>query len=100
MFKSVCALAACSAFVALPASAAPQKMTADLLDQVVAGTYVCPPPVMTKGNNGWGNGADGPNPGTYKGATRLSKIGLPAGSGRNVPGATGINKNPTMSSGR
>lgn len=32
-----------------------------------------PPPEPTKGNNGWGNGIDGDNPGTPKGATADTK---------------------------
>jgi hypothetical protein len=32
-----------------------------------------PEPEPTKGNNGWGNGIDGVNPGTEKGGTRETK---------------------------
>lgn len=33
----------------------------------------CEPPAPEKGNNGWGNGYDGENPGTPKGATADTK---------------------------
>lgn len=85
-----------TAFVSLPSSAAPVKMTDTQLDMVVAGTdYTCPPPETTKGNNGWGNGADGTNPGSVHGATAASKI-----AGMNLPNADKINTNPTTSTGR
>ena len=32
------------------------------------------PGVITKGNNGWGNGAEGTNPGSDDGATADSKL--------------------------
>ncbi len=85
-----------TAFASLPSLAAPVKMTDTQLDMVVAGTdYTCPPPEMAKGNNGWGNGADGINPGSDKGATAASKV-----AGTNLPVADKINTNPTTSSGR
>lgn len=85
-----------AALVSLPSLAAPVKMTDAQLDMVVAGTdYTCPPTEVTKGNNGWGNGADGTNPGSFSGATAESKI-----AGVNLPMASRINTNPTTSSGR
>jgi len=35
--------------------------------------YDCPEEPQPKGNNGWGNGADGDNPGTPKGGTADTK---------------------------
>lgn len=35
--------------------------------------YDCPEEPQPKGNNGWGNGADGANPGTPKGGTADTK---------------------------
>lgn len=85
-----------AAFVSMPSLAAPVKMTDAQLDMVVAGTdYTCPPPEMAKGNNGWGNGADGINPGSDKGGTAASKV-----AGLNLSVADKINTNPTTSSGR
>jgi hypothetical protein len=95
MFKTASVVAIFAVAMSSPVSAAPQKMTDDLLDQVVAGTYICPPSSKVKGNNGWGNGADGTNPGSFKGATSASKI-----AGANLTSANRINTNPTMSSGR
>jgi hypothetical protein len=74
------------------------KMTDQQLDQVVAGwfpncsekaAWVC-------GNNGWGNGTDPINPGSFKGATAPSK----STNGTIEPGINKINTNPTTSSGR
>lgn len=94
-FFPYAAIATVAALVALPASAAPKKMTAEQLDLVVAGTdYTCPPEERVKGNNGWGNGADPNNPGSFSGATSPSKI-----ANASIPGG-GINENPTTSSGR
>ncbi len=85
-----------TAFASLPSLAAPVKMTDAQLDMVVAGTdYTCPPPEMAKGNNGWGNGADGTNPGSFAGATAASKS-----ANESVPAAGKINTNPTTSTGR
>lgn len=89
-------IATVMALAALPASAAPTKMTLAQLDLVVAGTdYTCPPTETTKGNNGWGNGADGTNPGSFAGATAPSKS-----ANASVPSAGAINTNPTTSDGR
>ncbi len=94
-FFRYAALSAVAALIALPASAAPKKMTPDQLDLVVAGTdYMCPPEETLKGNNGWGNGADPTNPGSFSGATAASKS-----TNSSIPGG-GINENPTTSSGR
>jgi hypothetical protein len=83
--------AATLAFVNV-AAAAPTPMTDEDMDLVVAGTANCP---TTKGNNGWGNGADPSNPGSTHGGTAASKI-----ANASVPGAGKINTNPTKSSGR
>lgn len=94
-FFDCVALTTLAAFAALPAVAAPQKMTLERLDLVVAGTdYTCPPEERIKGNNGWGNGADPTNPGSFSGATAASKS-----INASIPGG-GINENPTTSSGR
>jgi len=77
-------------------SAASAKMLAleeHQLDQVVAGCGgPCEP---LRGNNGWGNGADPTNPGSFAGKTAPSKI-----AGRNLLTGTGVNANPTDSTGR
>lgn len=88
MSKPLTTMIAAIAFVALPATAAPVKMTKVQLDQVVAGTYVCPPEEKVKGNNGWGNGPDTTNPGSFSGATEPSKS-----SNSSIPGG-GINEAP------
>lgn len=94
MIKTCAALAAATAFLSLPAAAAPQKMTNDALDQIAGGTdYTCPP---ERGNNGWGNGADGINPGSAAGPTAPSKL---AGTNLLNP-PDKINTNPTTSTGR
>ncbi len=85
-----------TALVSLPSLAAPVRMTDAQLDLVVAGTdYHYCPPETTKGNNGWGNGADGTNAGSFRGATSASKI-----AGGNLTVADKINTNPTTSTGR
>jgi hypothetical protein len=68
------------------------KMTDQQLDQVVAG-WEAPPPL--KGNNGWGNGADPTNPGSFSGNTAPSKS-----TNSSVPSEGKINTNPTTSTGR
>ncbi len=94
-FFACAALTSLVALMALPASAAPKKMTLAQLDLVVAGhDYHCPPEERVKGNNGWGNGADPTNPGSFSGATAPSKS-----TNSSILGG-GINENPTMSSGR
>jgi hypothetical protein len=55
----------------------------------------CPPPENEKGNNGWGNGADPTNPGSFHGGTEPSKS-----TNSSQPGAGKINTNPTDSDGR
>ena len=98
MFKTIAASISLFSLVSLPAAAEPTKMTSDVLDQVVAGTDYCPPPVTgkMKGNNGWGNGEDPTNPGSGKGATAPSKL-----AGVNMtPPPNKINTNPTGTSGR
>ncbi len=94
-FFACAAMTALAALTALPASAAPKKMTLAQLDMVVAGhDYHCPPEERVKGNNGWGNGADPTNPGSFSGATERSKS-----TNMSIPGG-GINTNPTTSTGR
>jgi len=57
----------------------------------------CPPPPTEKekGNNGWGNGTDGNNPGSFKGGSEPSKS-----INDSNPGNGKINLNPTESDGR
>jgi len=55
----------------------------------------CEPPPKEKGNNGWGNGEDGTNPGSFQGGTEASKS-----TNSSVPAAGKINTNPTDSDGR
>jgi hypothetical protein len=97
MIKVLSGFVALSVLVALPAAAEPKKMSADRLDQVVAGTdyYYCPPTTDLTGNNGWGNGADPSNPGSDAGATAASKL-----ANLNLTNANPINTNPTTSTGR
>ncbi len=90
MVKTLAVIGVSMALVSFSAFAAPQKMTTEMLDQVVAG---CDD--NEKGNNGWGNGADGTNPGSAAGPTALSKL-----AGDNLTGVDKINTNPTTSSGR
>lgn len=96
MIKTLTAALALTALASLATAAEPVKMSSAELDTVVAGCG-CEP---EKGNNGWGNGADGTNAGSDEGPTALSKLGDPVGTGLNVDGATGINLNPTDSTGR
>ena len=99
MIKTLTAALALTALASLATAAEPVKMSSAELDTVVAGTYGCTygcEPV--KGNNGWGNGADGTNAGSDEGPNALSKLGDPVGSGLNVDGATGINLNPVSGS--
>lgn len=98
MIKTLTAAVTLTVLASLATAAEPTKMTDAALDTVVAG-YDCPD-VNVKGNNGWGNGADPTNAGSDEGATALSKLGDPVGSGLNVAGATGVNANPTTSTGR
>jgi hypothetical protein len=70
----------------------PVKMTDQQLDQVVAGWNRCLYHNVC-GNNGWGNGYDGTNPGSGHGATSPSKLA-------NGNAGPGINTNPTNSNGR
>jgi len=104
MVKILTTLSAIFAFLSVSAFAAPTKMNSEALDQVVAGTGDCgcpPPNGKVKGNNGWGNGADGPNAGSDEGRTAASKIGFPAETGGNLPSPPNkINTNPTGSTGR
>jgi hypothetical protein len=58
----------------------------------------CPPPPeeeKEKGNNGWGNGADPTNAGSFSGGTAPSKS-----TNSSQPSAGKINTNPTDSDGR
>jgi len=86
-------LVAAAALVALSTVAiAAERMTDAQMDLVVAGWG---PNERPKGNNGWGNGADGNNPGSFKGGTAASKS---CNCSRSSAGK--INTNPTTSSGR
>ena len=91
MNKTLASLVAATAFLSLCAGAAPVKMSNAALDKV-AGGCECE---VEKGNNGWGNGADGTNPGSDAGATAPSKV-----AGVNQSGLDKINTNPTTSTGR
>jgi hypothetical protein len=96
MLKQITAGIALASFMALPAMAAPERMTSAQLDDVVAGTDCCCTPGTEKGNNGWGNGADPSNPGSDNGLTAPSKsnnTNLPPGQNR-------PNTNPTGTTGR
>jgi hypothetical protein len=93
---------AASTLLLSAAAAAPvsKKMTDQKLDKVVAGWVnpggqPCGNSKWDCGNNGWGNGYDLNNPGSYAGATEPSK----AANG-SVSGFGDININPTTSSGR
>lgn len=98
MLKHISAGIALASVLALPAWAAPERMSSAQLDEVVAGTDCtcgCPTPTE-KGNNGWGNGSDPSNPGSDNGGTAPSKTAndnLPPGQNR-------PNTNPTGSTGR
>jgi hypothetical protein len=96
MVKTLAVIVASSAF-AMSAFAAPKQMTNEMLDQVVAGSTgdTCCDTCTLKGNNGWGNGADGTNPGSDNGGTAASKL-----AGTNQSGLDKINTNPTTSTGR
>ena len=106
-FVSTAALTAVMALIASTAFAAPSAklMTDQRLDTVVAGGVIeppppcecgCPPPPdgKEKGNNGWGNGEDGNNNGSFSGGSEASK------SANFGVGPDKINMNPTTSSGR
>ena len=80
------------------ATAEPVKLTAQQLDQVVAGFSGCEAECIPQGfhaNNGWGNGWDPGNPGSDNGKTAPSKS-----ANGNVPAGGKININPTTSNGR
>ena len=98
MLKQITAGIGLASFLALPAMAAPERMTSAQLDEVVAGgaTDCCCYPGTEKGNNGWGNGADPSNPGSDHGLTAPSKV-----ANTNLPSPpNGPNTNPTGSTGR
>jgi hypothetical protein len=98
MKSRILSLAVLGAFTlaSVSAVAAPVKLTKNQMDLVVAGSDYCyPPPVLTKGNNGWGNGTDGTNPGSFQGGTLASKS-----TNLSQPLAGKINTNPTSSDGR
>lgn len=88
MLKRILGTAAIAAIASASAIAAPEKMTAEHLDRVVAGTEYPEPTV--KGNNGWGNGPDSTNPGSFKGGTAPSKS-----TNSSIPGG-GINEAPQL----
>jgi hypothetical protein len=91
VIKVLATVLAATAFLSLPAAAAPEKMTNAALDKV-AGGCGCEVP---KGNNGWGNGFDGINPGSDAGGSAPSKT-----ANGSVADAGKININPTTSNGR
>jgi hypothetical protein len=94
MVKTLTAAIALSAFISVPVTAQPTKMSDTQLDRVVAGWVDNCGRYVVCGNNGWGNGADDINPGSFSGATAPSK-----GTNSSIPGG-GINENPTTSTGR
>ena len=94
MLKEILLGAVIASAVSLPAFASPQRMSSVQLDEVVAGTIICPPTETVKGNNGWGNGPDTTNPGSYSGRTSPSK------STNSSTGSDRPNTNPTSSTGR
>jgi hypothetical protein len=99
MLKHITAGIALASIVALPALAAPERMSSAQLDEVVAGTDCtcgCPGPGGEKGNNGWGNGSDPSNPGSDNGGTAPSKTN----NDNLQPGQNRPNTNPTGSTGR
>jgi hypothetical protein len=75
------------------AVAAPQIMTEPQLEGIVAGHVEVNCSEHICGNNGWGNGMDGNNPGSFQGGTEPSKS-------VNDTNGPGINTNPTTSTGR
>ena len=89
MIKVLTAAVALAALASLANAAEPTKMTDTALDQVVAGCGCVP----EKGNNGWGNGMDPTNAGSFSGATEPSKS-------CNCSTDGSINTNPTTSTGR
>jgi hypothetical protein len=91
MIKALATVIAATAFLSLPAAAAPVKMTDAALDKV-AGGCGCE---VEKGNNGWGNGTDGINAGSGSGGSAPSKT-----ANDSVADAGQININPTTSNGR
>lgn len=93
MIKTLTAALALTAIASFAIAAEPTKMTDAALDTVVAGCDC--PEVDVKGNNGWGNGSDPSNAGSDAGLTSLSKL-----ANDNIAGATGVNLNPTTSTGR
>jgi hypothetical protein len=83
------------------AAAQPEKMTDAKLDTIIAGHVLVNCSEHICGNNGWGNGAEGLNPGSDNGGTAPSKFsGVGPTLDGNDPSLTGINSNPTTSSGR
>jgi len=94
MLKEILLGVVVASAVSIPAFASPQRMSSGQLDEVVAGTIICPPTETVKGNNGWGNGTDPINPGSDNGGTRFSKSAN-ASTGQDRP-----NTNPTGTDGR
>lgn len=76
-----------------------RDLIAKEIEMVYGGTTCCycscPPPVRQKGNNGWGNGADPTNPGSFSGKTAPSKS-----RNSSYPPGGKVNINPTDSNGR
>lgn len=87
MIKIATIFAAAAVF-SMPAFAQPEKLSDEVLDAVTAGTGETTPPPVLKGNNGWGNGAEGINKGSFKGKTSLSKV-----TESSIPGG-GVNQAP------
>jgi len=92
MIKTLTAALALTALASLATAAEqPKKMTDAQLDKVVAGADV-----GCKGNNGWGNGADMTNAGSFSGGTEPSK----SINGSAISDNSALNINPTTSTGR
>lgn len=87
MIKTLTAALALTALASLATAAEPVKMSSAELDTVVAGCGC-------HADNGWGNGPDTTNPGSFSGATEPSK------STNGIVDLGGINTNPTDSLGR
>lgn len=88
MIKTLTAALALTAVASLATAAEPVRMTDAQLDTVVAGVRD-----ECKGDNGWGNGTDPTNAGSFSGGTEPSKS-------TNLTFDGGINENPTTSTGR
>ena len=72
-----------------------RSLTIEELKQIAGGASENANSSKDKGNNGWGNGADGTNAGSFSGGTDPSKS-----TNSSQPDAGQINTNPTTSDGR